>query len=84
MLVKERFKDSKETSIKVHVSCYPFLAGFYTAAELIKWYGNCECEWVSYEKDYGEGRPAIRSYLLIQSDENYDREILGEREAKKK
>lgn len=79
MLVKEKYKDSKETSIKVHVSCYPFLAGFYTAEELIKWYGDCECEDISYEKDYGEGMPAIRSYLLIHTDKNYDKEIMKER-----
>ena len=79
MLVKEKYKDLKESCVKVHLTCKNCLAGFYSAKELVKWYGDCECEIVSYEKDYGEGRPAIRSYLLIHSDKDYDEEIMKAR-----
>lgn len=84
MLIKDRYKDSTNKNIKTHLSCKNGIVGFYTAEELIKYYGECESTIISYEKDYGfdeDSGPiiAIRSYLLIDSDIDYDKEIEAER-----
>ena len=66
--------------IKTHLSCGSGgIDGFYSAEELRKWYGDCQAEIVSYEKDYGDGAVAIRSFLQIYTDINYDEEIKAER-----
>lgn len=46
------------------------ISGYFSGKELIENYGECECETIEYEKDYGEdeeGRPmiAMRSYLAV-------------------
>lgn len=77
--IKERYKNSKETHIKTHLTCESGIVNWYSAEELIKWYGDCDSQIVYYEKDYGDCHPAIREYLLIHSDINYDKEIMEER-----
>ena len=78
-LVKDRYGKSNATDIKTHLDCEIGIVGFYTAQELVKWYGDCLCETEYYEKDYGDGVVCIRSYLQIHSDKNYHKEIMAER-----
>ena len=80
MLVKERYATRNDQCVKTHLSCGGGgIVGFYTAAELTKWYGDCECSIEGYEKDYGDGAIAWRTFLLIQTDKNYDKEIMEAR-----
>lgn len=74
--IKDRYKDDNSTrTIKTHLSCKCGIVGFYTAQELIKYYGECDSAIIYYEKDYGDNAVAIRNYLLIDSDIDYDKEI---------
>ena len=82
MLIKDRYKDNTDSTftIKTHLSCKRGIVGFYTASELIKYYGECNSTIISYEKDYGFNEEkgnmiVIRNYLLIDSDIDYDKEI---------
>lgn len=65
---------SKDTQdIKTHIVVNGVdngISGYFSGQELIEKYGECECETIEYEKDYGldeEGRPmiAMRSYLAV-------------------
>lgn len=67
------YVNANEKSIKTHIVVNGIDYGYtgsFSGEELIKKYGECECETISYEKDYGEdedGAPiiAIRSFLAI-------------------
>ena len=83
MLIKDRYSNSEEKSIKTHLTCGPGgITGFYTPKELIKYYGNCESVIIYYEKDYGNDMPVIRSFLLIETDVDYNKKIMEERNEK--
>ena len=63
------------------------MTNWYYPDELVKWYGNCECSMKYYQKDYGEddyGRPiiAIRSFLIVYANQDFDEQIIKEREEK--
>lgn len=77
--IRTRYENSNEKGIKTHLKCECGIVGFYDADELVKWYGDCDYEIREYEKDYGDGI-VIRKYLWINSDVNYDKQILEDRE----
>lgn len=93
-LVKEHFTDLEKTyKEKTHVRLKSEnyvdrgITNWYTPKELVKYYGDCKCERVYYEKDYGEdehGRPniALRDFLVVYADKDYDKEIEEERKNK--
>lgn len=70
--VKE-FVNQEESKIKTHIVINGVDYGIdknFTGKELIEKYGDCECETINYEKEYGEdeeGRPmiSIRSFLAV-------------------
>ncbi len=84
MTVKELLKDSTSKSINTHIGDKEssYLLGFFSASELIKWYGNCECEEEEYEEfeedDDGAFCFTIK-YLVIYTDKDYRDKILKER-----
>ena len=83
MLVKELLKESNAKSINTHIGDKEssYLLGFFSASELIKWYGNCECkedEYEELEEDDGEVWFTF-NYLVIYTDKDYRDEILKER-----
>lgn len=85
MTVNEMFSNSNEKSIKTHLTCtcsFRGIEGFFDAEELRKYYGECSCSIEEYEKDYGDG-VSIRSFLLIDTDKSYTKEIMVERAMKK-
>lgn len=70
--IKE-YVNPKTESVKTHIVVNGVdngISGYFSGQELIEKYGECECETIEYEKDYGEdeeGRPmiAMRSYLAV-------------------
>ncbi len=84
MLVKELLKESNAKSINTHIGDNEssYLLGFFSASELIKWYGNCECkkeEYEDFEEDDGEVFCFTFKYIVIYTDKDYRDEILKER-----
>lgn len=68
MIVKDYITQMGSGTNKVHLRINGEdngITGFYTNEELIQYFGDCSCEVVSYEKDYGDGAIAIRSFLAI-------------------
>lgn len=70
--VKEFLKDNGGKEIKTHIITNGVDEGprSFSSQELVEKYGNCECETITYEKDFGfdeEDRPiiALISYLAI-------------------
>ena len=84
MLVKELLKESNAKSINTHIGderCN-YLMGFFSAKELIKYYGECECKQETYEdleQDVDSEVIINFRFLIIYSDDNYSDEILKER-----
>lgn len=72
--LKELLKDHyiNDNSIKTHVVVNGIdrgITGFYTREYLLANYGECDAEIEEYEKDYGDGEIAIRSFLAVHVSE---------------
>lgn len=90
-LVKEHFKNlesgyEEKTHVRLKEQNYMDrgITGFYTPKELVEYYGDCQCERVYYEKDYGcdeYNRPciAIRDFLVVYADKDFHSEIMATR-----
>lgn len=91
-IIKEKFdKDNTNCDMSVHVVLKEQgyrdrgFTGRYTPAELVKWYGDCECEHEYWEKEFGyedDGRPVIGTLdcFVVYAEKDYHEEIMKERE----
>lgn len=86
MTVKEFFENrDKSYSIKTHMRAKDDdlmdwgITGFYMPDDLIKAFPNNECWEEFYEKDYGDGAVAVRSFFVLIVD---TKEIVKEWERK--
>ena len=77
MKLKELMETNKKyfnsNNIKTHIRPNGVdngITGFYTKDYLLGNYSNNEAKIVEYEKDYGDGAIAIRSFLAIDVDQN--------------